>query len=66
MPSPTSHIVSFRAVDSERTAIRQAGNFVRRMTGESFTTSDVVRVALSIGLSDLEKLVVAANNRGCK
>ncbi len=36
------------------------------MTGESFTTSDVVRVALSIGLSDLEKLVVAANNRGCK
>jgi hypothetical protein len=66
MPSLCPFIISFRVDDSERTAIHQAGKFVRRTTGESFSTSDVVRVALSIGLSNLEKLVVAANNRGGK
>lgn len=66
MPTVSPFIISFRVGDSERTTIHQAGKFVRRTTGESFSTSDVVRVALSIGLSDLEKLVVAANNRGCK
>lgn len=66
MPSLSPFIISFRVDHSERTAIHQAGKFVRRTTGESFSTSDVVRVALSIGLSNLEKLVVAANNRGGK
>jgi hypothetical protein len=66
MIKQSTHIVSFRANDSERTAIHQAGKLVRRTTGETFSTSDVVRVALSIGLSDPEKLVAAANNRGCK
>lgn len=66
MIKASTHIISFRVNDSERTAIHQAGTFVRRTTGETFSTSDVVRVALSIGLSDLEKLVVVANNRGCK
>jgi hypothetical protein len=66
MPALSSFVISFRVDGTERASINQAGNFVRRTTGESFSTSDVVRVALSIGLSDLEKLVAAANNRGCK
>lgn len=66
MASHHSNILSFRVDDAGRTAINLAGRAIRRTTGESISTSDVIRLAVNLGLGDLEKLVAAVVSRGCK